>query len=785
MMDRLLQRNFRGIAQKPWMLSIRNSFQTFHRQHIPPLSNATVSRSCLRRTPRKVNSSLLDLPGARFFGTAIIRDGAKKAQSGSFHAPSSQALFSLYLLLRNKSYSIPGLGRYFSTSSKRFQDGGDGKKPDQSSPNPEDAGPQGSMAQILPWIILAVFYFLTAGTDPTPETTWTVFYREMLSAGEVEHLEVPASQDKVYVYLHRGALVAGKEVYSYGPHYVFSIASLDSFEKKIHHAQSELRISPQEFVPIKYRTQNELFSTLVAAATSLAIIGVVWYLLAGRRVPGGGRKGGILGSNPFSGYIKAKATVVMPGSNQGGITFKDVAGMQEAKMEVMEFVDYLKSAGRYTQLGAKIPKGALLVGPPGTGKTLLAKAVATEADVPFLSMAGSDFVEMFAGVGSARVRDLFTRARKLAPCIVYIDEVDAIGRSRKSSRSMGGHNEQENTLNQLLVEMDGMNTLDGVIMLASTNRADILDNALLRPGRFDRHIAIDLPTLPERMEIFEVHLKKLTLKRSIDQYTKRLAELTPGHSGADIANICNEAALHAARLNKKNVDTKNFEYAVERVIAGMEKRTHTMSPDERRIVAYHEAGHALVGWMLEHTEPLLKVSIVPRTNASLGYAQYLPSDQKLYTTEQLFDRMCMALGGRAAEGKIFRRITTGAEDDLRKVTDMAYRQIITYGMNDRVGNISFPVKKSQEFGKKPYSDHLSHLIDEEVRLLISRAFDATDNILTKHSDKLKVLAEELIKKEVLNYDDISSLIGPCPYGDKRARIDKWDTTATPPEAVTN
>ncbi|KAK3746774.1 hypothetical protein QZH41_013598, partial [Actinostola sp. cb2023] len=604
----------------------------------------------------------------------------------------------------------------------------------------------------------------------------------------VEHLEVPASQDKVYVYLQRGALVAGKEVYSHGPHYVFSIASLDSFEQKMNQAQKEFKIPPQEFIPIKYRAQNELLTSLLGAATAVAFIGLIWYLLAGRKgAPGSSSKGGILGANPFSNYIKAKATVVMPGTTQG-VMFKDVAGMDEAKQEVMEFIDYLKSPTRYTQLGAKIPKGALLVGPPGTGKTLLAKAVASEADVPFLSMAGSDFVEMFAGVGSARVRDLFARARKLSPCIVYIDEVDAIGKSRKSSQAMGGHNEQENTLNQLLVEMDGMNTVEGVVMLASTNRPDILDQALLRPGRFDRHIAIDLPTLPERLAIFEVHLKKLTLRKSIKDYSRRLAELTPGYSGADIANICNEAALHAARLNEKSVDVENFEYAVERVIAGMEKRSNTMSPEERKTLAFHEAGHAVVGWMLEHTDPLLKVSIVPRTNSNLGYAQYLPSDQKLYTTEQLFDRMCLALGGRAAESRIFKIVTTGAEDDLRRVTDMAYRQIVTFGMNNRVGNISFPVKKSSEFGKKPYSDQLALVIDEEVRLLVGRAFKTTQEILNKnHGKLLKVsashgcvrnyciyqerLAEELLNKEVLNYDDIVALIGDCPYGDKRRRID--------------
>ncbi|PFX23713.1 Paraplegin [Stylophora pistillata] len=565
-----------------------------------------------------------------------------------------------------------------------------------------------------------------------------------IKINKVEHQEVPSSQDKVYVFLHRGAVVGGKEVLTHGPHFVFSIASLDSFEKKMASAQADLHIASHDFVPVRYSTTNELLFTALSAALSIAVLGLVWYWLFGRGTKGGNKSGGIMGMNPFANYIKAKPTVVMPGSGKG-ISFKDVAGMEDAKCEVMEFVDYLKLPARYSELGAKIPKGALLVGPPGTGKTLLAKAVATEADVPFLTMAGSDFVEVFGGVGSARVRDLFGRARKLAPCILYIDEVDAIGRSR-SSNSMGGHSEQESTLNQLLVEMDGMNTMEGVVMLASTNRHDILDQALLRPGRFDRLIAIDLPTLIERQAIFEVHLKKLSLKMPVKAFSKTLAELTPGNSGADIANICNEAALHAARMKDKTVDKRNFEYAVERVIAGMEKKTQTMSPEERRIVAFHEAGHALVGWMLEHTDPLLK----------------------------LFDRMCMALGGRAAEAKIFRRVTTGAEDDLRKVTDMAYKQVVTFGMNPRVGNISFPVRKPSEPTKKFYSDKLAKLMDEEVRILVGKAFQTTNSIIEENRDKLYALAHELLDKEVLSYDDVAAVLGPCPHGDKRVRSNSHD-----------
>ncbi|KAL9986997.1 hypothetical protein ACROYT_G001231 [Oculina patagonica] len=700
----------------------------------------------------------------RYFGS-LTKSSQGEFSTKFIHAPS---LYRIFLLLKREDVR-QGVTRFFSTSQLRQHGQGDQHQQGDSQNPGEEPENQGGWVTILPWLMLALFYFLAAGSDPTPETTWSTFYREMLSTGEVEHLEVPSSQDKIFVFLHKGAMVGGKEIMSHGPHFVFSIASLDSFEQKMAAAQADLRIASNDFVPIRYRTKNELLSTALNAAVSIALLGFIWYWIYGKGAKGATKQGGILGSNPFSNYIKAKPTVVMPGSGKG-ISFKDVAGMEEAKLEVMEFVDYLKSPARYAELGAKIPKGALLVGPPGTGKTLLAKAVATEADVPFLTMAGSDFVEVFSGVGSARVRDLFTRARKLAPCILYIDEVDAIGRSRSSNSIGGGHSEQESTLNQLLVEMDGMNTMEGVVMLASTNRQDILDQALLRPGRFDRHIAIELPTLIERQAIFEVHLKKLTLKMPIGSFSKRLAELTPGNSGADIANICNEAALHAARLNKKAVDKGNFEYAVERVIAGMEKKTHTMSPEERKIVAFHEAGHALVGWMLEHTDPLLKVSIVPRTNATLGYAQYLPSDNKLYSTEQLFDRMCMALGGRAAEAKIFRRVTTGAEDDLQKVTDLAYKQVVTFGMSSRVGNVSFPVRKPSEPTKKFYSDKLAKLMDEEVRILIGKAFQTTNTIIEENLDKLNALAEELLTKEVLNYDDIVTILGPCPFGDKRVRF---------------
>jgi len=644
--------------------------------------------------------------------------------------------------------------------------GGNRNQSELPGDNP-DGNPNNQWNQLIPFIILASLYFFSSSpSDPVPETSWQIFYREMLATGEVEKLDVSSTREKVYVYLHKGAVVNGKEVFGYGPHYQFTVGNMDRFEEQMRQTQNELGVNPRDHIPVKYRPDNQLMSTFISVAMTIGLFALIGYFIFFRGRGAGGGLGQGMGGNPFSNYNKAKATIVEPGTRRG-IGFKDVAGMQEAKQEVMEFVDFLQYPARFVQLGAKIPKGALLVGPPGTGKTLLAKAVATEAGVPFLSMAGSDFVEMFAGVGAARVRDLFSQARKRAPCIVYIDEIDAIGKKRRSSSAAQGNSEQESTLNQLLVEMDGMNTEGGIVMLASTNRVDILDNALLRPGRFDRQISIDLPTLPERQSIFEIYLKKLRLGQSLDRYSKRLAELTPGKSGADIQNVCNEAALHAARLNDKYVDEKNFEYAIERIIAGIEKRSGTMSPEERRTVAYHEAGHAIVGWMLQHTDPILKISIVPRTSSPLGFTQKFPLDIKLHSNEQLFDIMCAYLGGRVAEQKTFNRITTGAEDDLRQVTNMAYQQIVTFGMNERVGPVSFPMKRKGEIGRKPYSDKLARMIDEEASSMVKKAHIMADKLISDNADKLETLAEALLEREVVNHDDIVKLIGQSPFGDKR------------------
>lgn len=463
---------------------------------------------------------------------------------------------------------------------------------------------------------------------------------------------------------------------------------------------------------------------------------------------------------------RAKFTVVDPLIGDGkGVKFNDVAGLKEAKVEIMEFVDYLKSPERFKALGAKVPKGVLLLGPPGCGKTMLAKAVATEASVPFLAMNGSEFIEMIGGLGAARVRDLFREARKRAPCIVYVDEIDAIGRKRSSQSFSGTTGEEEQTLNQLLVEMDGMSQREGIIMLASTNRADVLDRALLRPGRFDRHILIDYPTFEERKEIFEQHLKPIKLEKSPSEYATRMAQLTPGFSGADIANVANEAALHAARVNKKIVTAQDLEVAVERVVGGPEKRSSVVSPEERRMIAFHECGHALVGWLLPHTDALLKVSIVPRTTNVLGFARYLPSDRKLYSQEELYERMCMALGGRAAEALTFNHTSSGAQDDLAKVTKLAYSQVQVFGMDPVIGQLSFDYEENK-FGRKPFSRQLSNTIDVQARRLVGKAYMDTQQLLLENRDKLKIMAEALMAREVLNYQDIQKLIGPPPHGPK-------------------
>lgn len=503
------------------------------------------------------------------------------------------------------------------------------------------------------------------------------------------------------------------------------------------------------------RQEENWFGGLLAWIFPLAIIIALWVFLIRRMNPG----------SQVLNIGKNKA-VLFDAMGDQKLTFKDVAGLEEAKEEVVEVVEFLKNPKRFTRLGGKLPKGVLLVGPPGTGKTLLAKAVAGEAGTPFFSLSGSDFVEMFVGVGAARVRDLFRQAKEKAPCIIFIDEIDAIGRSRGKGMMMGANDERENTLNQLLVEMDGFNTDSGVIIMAATNRPDVLDSALMRPGRFDRQILIDKPDRRERAQIFKVHTRSLILAEGVNEEV--LASQTPGFAGAEIANVCNEAALLAARLNKDAIEMEDFEKAIDRVIAGLEKKNKLISPDEKKIVAYHEAGHAITGWFLKYTDPVVKVSIIPRGLAALGYAQYLPEERYLYTREALVDRMIMAMGGRVAEEIIFGRISTGAQNDLERITAMAYAMVVDYGMSERIGYISFNISGKGDQGPvfdKPYSDVTARMIDEEVKSIIDEVRKSARAVLEEHADKLEAMAQALLKKEVLGPKDLVELLGERPHGD--------------------
>ncbi|MEY2792852.1 MAG: ATP-dependent zinc metalloprotease FtsH [Bacteroidota bacterium] len=537
-----------------------------------------------------------------------------------------------------------------------------------------------------------------------------------------------------------------------GPHFQFEVISKEGFEHFLEERQKDFPRNEQIMATPENRTSPlEWFSQW----GFLILMGLSFYFLFFRMGGGGGAGGQIFNIG------RSKATL-FDGESKVRVTFNDVAGLDEAKEEIQEIVEFLRHPKKFTDLGGKIPKGALLVGPPGTGKTLLAKAVAGEAGVPFFSLSGSDFVEMFVGVGAARVRDLFKQAKEKAPCIIFIDEIDAVGRSRGRGSMPGGNDERENTLNSLLVEMDGFATDSGIIIMAATNRPDILDPALLRPGRFDRQISIDKPDIIGREAIFKVHLKPLKLGNDIDP--KELAAQTPGFAGAEIANVCNEAALIAARRNKHEIDMNDFQEAMDRTIGGLEKKNKLISPEEKKIVAFHEAGHAIAGWFLEHANPLVKVTIVPRGIAALGYAQYLPKEQFLYRTEQLMDEMCVTLGGRAAEEIVFGKISTGAQNDLERITKLAYSMVTIYGMNEKLGNISFYDSKGSEYQfNKPYSEETAREIDEEVRKLIAEAYKRTIKLLTDKRDSLTALAEALLEKEVLFQNDLESLVGPRPF----------------------
>lgn len=616
-------------------------------------------------------------------------------------------------------------------------------------------------AIIIVVLILITYYDNIGLGGHARKTTENEFYT-MLNNGDVTGIvivngkvaEVTINPDslKLFRYYHNNKADFPNPKGYPGPHYVLTIPDVNYFLTKIDAEQAKANIQDSKKIrPI--RDDRTDWSEYLSWIWGLLFMIVIWMIIM-RRMGGGAGGGQIFNIGRSKAVLFDKDTNV-------NVTFNDVAGLEGAKIEIKEIVDFLKQPKKYTDLGAKIPKGALLVGPPGTGKTLLAKAVAGEAKVPFFSLSGSDFVEMFVGVGASRVRDLFRQAKEKAPCIIFIDEIDAIGRARGKNASFGANDERENTLNQLLTEMDGFGTNSGVIILAATNRADILDKALMRAGRFDRQIFVDLPDLLERKEIFKVHLKPLKLHNEVD--IEFLAKQTPGFSGADIANICNEAALIAARNNKKYVEKQDFLDAVDRIIGGLEKKNKIITPQEKRTIAFHEAGHATVSWMLQYASPLVKVTIVPR-GRSLGAAWYLPEERQLNTTEQIFDEMCAALGGRAAEEIMFGKVSTGALSDLEKVTKQAYASIVYFGLNDKIGNVSYyDSSGQQDMFNKPYSESTAKTIDEEVKKMTDQAYVRAKEILMFNKEKLTKLAEKLLEKEVIFRDDLETIFGKRPF----------------------
>ncbi|ODV81525.1 ATP-dependent metallopeptidase Hfl [Suhomyces tanzawaensis NRRL Y-17324] len=642
--------------------------------------------------------------------------------------------------------------------------------------------------------ILLTMYMLTKNKEKN-ELSFQDFKINYLEKGLVTRLTV-INKFAVQAELIRGA-VSDQTFQTAGgtPAVVFTIGSVEFFEEEMKLSQDKLGIPIEERLPISYEERGSWLNYIIPILPTVLLIGGLWYMTMRRAGQAGGGAGGAGGPGGIFKIGKSKAKLFNQ-ETEVKIKFKDVAGCEESKEEIMEFVKFLQDPKKYEKLGAKIPRGAILSGPPGTGKTLLAKATAGEAGVPFLSVSGSEFVEMFVGVGASRVRDLFKTAREMAPAIIFVDEIDAIGKERGNGK-MGGNDERENTLNQLLVEMDGFEGSDHVVVLAGTNRPDILDKALLRPGRFDRHISIDTPDVEGRKQIFKVHLSKLTLTadeeikasqkdldfskyqelkaEAIENLAGRLSALTPGFAGADIANCCNEGALIAAREDATSVDIYHFEQAIERVVAGLEKKSRILSPEEKKTVAYHEAGHAICGWFLEFADPLVKVSIIPRGQGALGYAQYLPKDQYLVSQEQFRHRMIMTLGGRVSEELHFDTVTSGASDDFKKITQMAQQMVLKLGMSDKVGHIYYDSGDDGSGFKvhNNYSQTTAKLIDDEVKRLIDDAYDACHTLLTEKLELVDKVAEELFKKEVLTREDMIRLVGPRPFPERNDAFDKY------------
>ncbi|MCX6208046.1 MAG: ATP-dependent zinc metalloprotease FtsH [Bacteroidetes bacterium] len=657
---------------------------------------------------------------------------------------------------------------------------------------PQRKGPKFNIywlyALILAVLIGSAMYNGNSLRGDASKITEDEVFQNMLLPGDIEKMDVVKIKDVVRVYIKGDSI--NKPYYKkrfpkakYSPEKIkgvaifeYEIGDAKTYSDKIKTFCKENNIPEYNRPKVENIADSDFLSPGMTSILTLVImIGAMVLLM---RKMGGGASGG--GPGGIFNIGKSKATLFDKGTKVN-INFGDVAGLDEAKVEVMEIVDFLKNPKKYTALGGKIPKGALLVGPPGTGKTLLAKAMAGEAQVPFFSLSGSDFVEMFVGVGASRVRDLFKQAREKAPCIIFIDEIDAIGRARGKNAVMS-NDERENTLNQLLVEMDGFGGDMGIIILAATNRPDVLDSALLRPGRFDRQISIDKPDVVGREAIFKVHLTPIKVSESLDIH--KLAEQTPGFAGADIANVCNEAALIAARKNKTGVDMQDFQDAIDRVIGGLEKKNKIIAPYEKEIIAYHEAGHAVCGWFLEHAYPLLKVTIVPRGTAALGYAQYTPKEQYLYDIQQLTDQICMTLGGRAAEEIFFGKISTGASNDLQQITRIAYSMVTVYGMNDKVGNVSYHDPTQENTFTKPYSEETGKIIDEEVRGIIEKAYVSTLNLLREKKSQVEILAKALLEKEVLHKSDVEELIGKRPFKEEKLiEIEMQPEIIAPPETT--